>query len=53
MEQREQYAIIISLTDDTNEIVQLAKSLEYTIYETFIQNKNKPDVKTYISTSIK
>jgi len=43
-----QQAIVISLTDDIAEIIQLVESFDYKVFDTFIQQKNMPDVKTYI-----
>lgn len=41
-------AIIVSLKNDIFELRQLANSLDYEIVETFIQNRNNPDVNSYI-----
>jgi GTP-binding protein HflX len=41
-------AIIISLNDNTLEINELAKSLEYIIVKEFIQYRKKPDVNYYL-----
>lgn len=41
-------AVIISLSDDTSEIVDLAKTLDYTVVKQFIQHRNKPDVNSFI-----
>lgn len=48
MQMNKHQAIVISLHDDTNEIIQLAESLDYEVIDQFIQHKNNPDVKTYI-----
>ena len=45
---KEKKAIIISLNDDFSEIIELADSLEYIIEKTFYQNREQPDVKSYI-----
>jgi len=41
-------AIVISLTDDFSEIVELADSLDYNVVESFFQRRDNPDVKSYI-----
>jgi GTP-binding protein HflX len=41
-------AIIISLDDNTSEINELAKSLEYIVVKEFIQYRKKPDVNYYL-----
>ncbi len=41
-------AIIISIIDDMLEIEQLTNTLGYEVYKTFIQNRKKPDVNSYI-----
>ncbi|RLF58229.1 MAG: GTPase HflX [Thermoplasmata archaeon] len=41
-------SIVVSLNDDVTEIIQLAKSFEYDVVNTFIQHRNNPNVKTYI-----
>lgn len=48
MDNREKYAIIVSLHDDITEIIQLANSLNYTVINTFIQHRQLPDVVSYI-----
>lgn len=40
--------MLLSLTDDTQEITQLAASLDLDVTETFIQKRSRPDVNTYI-----
>ncbi len=41
-------AIIIALNDELSEIKDLAESLDYKIIKTFIQNRQTPDVNSYI-----
>ena len=41
-------AIIISLTDDVYEIVDLAGSLYFNVIENFIQHRQTPDVNSYV-----
>jgi GTP-binding protein HflX len=41
-------SIIISLYDDITEIKQLTESLDYSVINTFIQHRTKPEVKTFI-----
>jgi len=41
-------AIVVSLNDDTSEIMQLAGSLGYSVAKTFIQHKKIPDVTSYV-----
>ncbi|UCF50064.1 MAG: GTPase HflX [Thermoplasmatales archaeon] len=41
-------AIIIALNDELSEIKDLAESLDYKIFKTFIQNRQTPDVNSYI-----
>ena len=41
-------AIVISLTDDFSEIVELADSLDYNVVESFFQRRDNPDAKSYI-----
>ena len=41
-------ALLISLTEQNDEIIQLADTLDYTITQTYIQKRNNPDVKYYI-----
>jgi len=48
MQMNKGQAIVISLHDETNEIIQLADSLDYEVSEQFIQHRNTADVKTYI-----
>jgi GTPase len=43
-----EYAIIVSLHDDIEEIRFLAESNDYEIIEVFIQHREKPDVTSYI-----
>jgi len=43
-----QKVIIISLEEDVSEIIQLAKSLEYHVVDIFLQQRNHPDVASYI-----
>jgi len=43
-------AIIISLTDNTTELVQLAETLGYQIQKTFVQTRTNPDANSYIGT---
>jgi GTP-binding protein HflX len=45
---KEKHAIIISLNNDFSEIIELANSLEYKVEKTFFQNREQPDVKSYI-----
>jgi GTP-binding protein HflX len=40
--------ILISLNEDISEIVDLAKSLNYKSVKTFIQNRQNPDVNSYL-----
>ena len=41
-------AIVVSLEPYTSEIISLAETLDYNVVNTFIQTRNKPDVKTFI-----
>ena len=41
-------SIIISIVEDINEIEQLTNSLGYEVFKTYIQNRRKPDVNSYI-----
>ena len=41
-------AIIITLNNNTSEIIDLANTLDYKILEVFYQNKETPEVKSYI-----
>ncbi|KYK30300.1 MAG: hypothetical protein AYK22_04140 [Thermoplasmatales archaeon SG8-52-3] len=41
-------AIIISLNEDVSEIIDLAGSLDYKIIKTYIQNRQIPDVNSFI-----
>jgi GTPase len=41
-------AVVISLKDDTSEIIDLAKTLDYNVIKQFIQHRDKPDVNSYI-----
>ena len=41
-------SIVISLNDDTSEIIDLADSLGYKTVKTFIQRRNIPDVNNYV-----
>jgi len=50
MTETKQNAIIISLSSDTAEIIQLADSLEYSVVKEFIQQRTMPDVNYYIGT---
>lgn len=43
-----QQAIIISFSEDNEEIIQLITTLHYSVKETFIQHRNTPDPYTYI-----
>ncbi|MEM0492641.1 MAG: GTPase HflX [Candidatus Thermoplasmatota archaeon] len=43
-----QYAILISLTSDTSEMIQLSESLGCNIIKEFIQQRKTPDVNYYI-----
>lgn len=46
----EKKAILISLDESNSEIIQLAKTLGYSVRHTFIQHKTKPDVNFYVGT---
>jgi GTPase len=48
MSQETKNAIIITLTDNNAELVQLAETLGYKIQKIFIQNKAKPDPNYYV-----
>jgi len=48
MDQIKNQSIIISIIEDTNEIEQLTNSLGYEVFKTYIQNRRKPDVNSYI-----
>jgi GTP-binding protein HflX len=41
-------AIIVTLNEDTSEIIELANTLDYIILEVYYQKKETPDVKSYI-----
>ena len=41
-------AVVVSLNDNTVEIIQLAASLEYDVVKIFVQQRNIPDVNYYI-----
>ncbi len=41
-------ALVVSLNDDIQEIIQLADTLGYTILKTFIQHKKLPDTNNYV-----
>jgi len=41
-------SIVISLNNDISEIKDLANSLNYNIIKTFIQNRDNPDVNSYV-----
>jgi GTP-binding protein HflX len=43
-----QYAIIVSLHEEIDEITLLTESINFEIIKTFIQHREKPDVTTYI-----
>jgi GTP-binding protein HflX len=46
----EKKAILISLDESNSEIIQLAKTLGYSVRHTFVQHKTKPDVNFYVGT---
>ena len=48
MDQIKNQSIIISIIEDINEIEQLTNSLGYEVFKTYIQNRRKPDVNSYI-----
>ena len=48
MDQIKNQSIIISIIEDVNEIEQLTNSLGYEVFKTYIQNRRKPDVNSYI-----
>ena len=48
MNQDKKNAIIVSLNNDVSETIELADTLNYQVVETFIQHREKPDVKSYI-----
>jgi len=48
MENNKQQAIIVSLHEDINEIIQLAHSLNYEIVTSFIQHRHSPDATSYV-----
>jgi len=48
MNQDKKNAIIVSLNNDVSETIELADTLNYQVIETFIQHREKPDVKSYI-----
>ncbi|MGF3584728.1 MAG: GTPase HflX [Thermoplasmatota archaeon] len=41
-------AVIVSLSDDVQEIIQLADTLGYNVVKTFIQHKKTPDTNYYV-----
>ncbi len=41
-------AVVVSLKDDTSEIVDLAETLDYSIVQKFIQHRYKPDVNSFV-----
>jgi len=48
MNEDKKNAVIISITDDTSEIIELANTLDYNSEKIFIQHRQKPDVRGYI-----
>jgi GTP-binding protein HflX len=44
----EKKAILISLNESNSEIIQLAKTLGYSVLQIFVQHKTKPDVNFYV-----
>ena len=48
MNNEQKKAIVVSLIDNTTEIIQLANSLGYNVIKEFIQNRKIPDVNFYI-----
>jgi len=44
----EKNAVLVSLNDDVQEIIQLADTMNYGIVKTFIQHKKLPDTNSYI-----
>jgi GTP-binding protein HflX len=45
---QEKNAIVVSLNENTSEIIDLARSINYSVINTFIQNRNTPDVNHYV-----
>jgi len=48
MNENQKNAIVVSLNDDVSEILQLAESLGYKVFKTFIQRRKIPDVNSYV-----
>jgi len=48
MNENKKNAVIVSITDDNSEIIELANTLDYTSEKIFIQHRQKPDVRGYI-----